>query len=133
MNQRASYRQYGSSRPFISSVSYLEWLIHFDSNEDVPGQSRMHCRCAMDQYSISTLLIQTFGWGTGIRTQTDGFRGQRVLETLVLTITLFPKNWCSKWDSNPHAFRHKNLNLACSANSIIRACSLRQLPLLVEI
>ena len=91
MNQRASYRQYGSSRPFISSVSYLEWLIHFDSNEDVPGQSRMHCRCAMDQYSISTWLIQAFGWGTGIRTQTDGFRGQRVLETLVLTITLFPK------------------------------------------
>lgn len=31
------------------------------------------------------------GWGTGIRTQTDGFRGQRVLETLVLTTTLFPK------------------------------------------
>lgn len=24
------------------------------------------------------------GWGAGIRTQTDGFRGQRVLETLVL-------------------------------------------------
>ena len=91
MNQRASYRQYGSSRPFISSVLYLEWLIHFDSNEDVPGQSRMHCRCAMDQYSISTLLIQTFGWGTGIRTQTDGFRGQRVLETLVLNHYTIPQ------------------------------------------
>lgn len=84
--------------PQAGTVKPLQWLhIKFTtcllkSDTEAVGRSSRW---------ISVGIALNLGWGTGIRTQTDGFRGQRVLETLVLTTTLFPKNWYRWWDSNP--------------------------------
>lgn len=41
-------------------------------------------------------------------------RNNRVKYTLCNGLLLSPLcTWCARWDSNPHIFRHKSLNLTC--------------------